>query len=116
MKDIETREDIVALVDQFYDKVQQSPAISHHFKHVDWVVHKPIMYSFWSSMILGEQSYKRNPFERHVALNPGEEHFGEWLKLFNQTLDELFAGPRTEELKQRVQTIANVWQFKLSKL
>lgn len=116
MKDIETREDIVRLVDQFYDKVQQSHAIAHHFKHVDWVAHKPIMYSFWSSMILGEQSYKRNPFEKHIAVNPGEEHFAEWLTLFNQTLDELYAGPRTEELRQRVRTIANVWQLKLSRL
>lgn len=116
MKDIETREDIVRLVDQFYDKVQQSPAIAHHFKNVDWVAHKPIMYSFWSSMILGEQSYKRNPFEKHIAVNPGEEHFAEWLTLFNRTLDELYSGPRTEELRQRVRTIANVWQLKLSRL
>jgi hemoglobin len=116
MNDIETREDIVRLVDQFYDKVMKSPLIAHHFGHLDWVAHKPVMYSFWSSMLLGEQSYKRNPFEKHIAIGPGEADFTEWQKLFMQTLDELYAGPRTEELKQRVRSIASVWQLKLSKM
>lgn len=115
MKDIETRDDIVKLVDDFYAKVQLSPVIAHHFNHIDWAAHKPIMYSFWSSMILGEQSYKRNPFEKHFNLGLDENDFKEWLRLFHITLDELYEGPQTTELKQRVQTIANVWQFKLPK-
>jgi len=115
MQDIAKREDIVKLVDEFYKKVEQSRLIGHHFTGIDWTVHKPIMYSFWSSMILGEQSYKRNPFEKHIPLGLGPEDFAEWLRLFNLTLDELYDGPNTSELRQRIQTIANVWQFKLAK-
>lgn len=113
MKDIERRDDIVLLVDQFYAKVLQSPVLAPHFVHVDWVSHKPIMYSFWSSMILGEQSYKRNPFEKHVTLGLQAEDFSEWLRLFHETVDEFFVGANAAEIKQRAQTIASVWQFKL---
>jgi hemoglobin len=115
MRDIETKDDIIRLVDQFYNKVQQSPVIAHHFKDVDWVAHKPIMYSFWSSIIFGDQSYKRNPFERHIHLRLKEEDFNEWIALFNKTLDELHAGQVTADLKQRVRTISAVWLFKFPK-
>ena len=113
MKDIERRDDIVLLVDQFYAKVLQSPQLASHFAHVDWVSHKPIMYSFWSSMILGEQSYKRNPFEKHISLGLKEVDFSEWLRIFHSTIDEHFVGERSIEMKQRATTIAQVWQFKL---
>ena len=116
MNDIQTREDIVRLVDQFYNRVQASEAIGKIFQHVDWVHHKPIMYSFWSTMILGEQSYQRNPFEKHMPLNLGQEHFAEWLRLFQLTVDELFEGPNAVQVKERAQTIANVWQFKMSQI
>lgn len=115
MADITDRDDIVRLVDEFYTKVVQSEVIAHHFGHVDWVAHKPVMYSFWSSVILGDQSYKRNPFEKHVPLALGAEEFTEWLTLFKATVDELFEGPNASEVKQRAETIANVWQFKLTK-
>lgn len=115
MEDLKTRADIVRLVDEFYDKVQQSGIIAHHFSHVDWPTHKPIMYSFWSSMILGEQTYKRNPFEKHMPLGLGQDDFNEWLRLFKLTVDELFEGRNASEVKQRAETIAGVWQFKLSR-
>jgi hemoglobin len=114
MKDIETREDIIRLVDQFYDRVQVSDTIGKIFAHVDWAHHKPIMYSFWSTMILGEQSYQRNPFEKHVPLNLAPEHFAEWLRLFQLTVDELFKGSNATQVKERAWSIANVWQYKLS--
>ena len=53
--DILTREDIKLLVDRFYDKVQSDPLLGPVFSHVDWPHHLPIMYNFWSSMLLGDQ-------------------------------------------------------------
>lgn len=113
MKDIEVRADIVQFVDAFYAKVLAHPTLAPHFDHVNWTTHKPIMYSFWSSMILGEQSYKRNPFEKHMPLRLQETDFTAWLTLFKQTADELFVGDNAIDMKQRAETIAQVWQFKL---
>jgi len=111
--DIITRHDIELLVDRFYQKVEAHALLGPLFANIDWVKHKPIMYSFWSTMMLGEQSYRRNPFEKHVALPLTATHFSDWLSLFVETVDESFQGDKALEIKQRARTIAGVWQFKL---
>lgn len=115
MKDLAHREDIVLLVNSFYSKVKQDELLAPQFQHLDWPKHLPIMHNFWSSMLLGEQSYQGNPFQKHLALSLDATHFDRWLKLFNQTVDENFAGSKAEETKSRAQSIAGVWQYKLAK-
>lgn len=115
-KDISTRKDIEVLVDRFYDRVQADTLLAPVFSHVDWVKHLPVMYNFWSSMLLGESSYRGNPFQKHVNLPITGAHFERWLKLFVQTVDEQFAGPRAEEIKERAGNIANVFQYKMGLL
>ncbi len=112
-QDIITRNDIEQLVDRFYTRVETNPVIGPLFTGIDWVRHKPIMYSFWASMMLGEQSYRGNPFEKHIKLSLTQEHFSEWLRLFDQTVDENFAGYQADQIKDRARTIARVWQFKM---
>ena len=65
-KDIVERKDIELLVDSFYEKVKNDQLLGPVFAHVDWPKHLPVMYQFWSSMMLGEQSYKGNPFQKHI--------------------------------------------------
>ena len=113
MKKITEREDIILLVNSFYEKVKKDDRLGPLFAHVDWPHHLPIMYSFWSSMLLGEQSYRGNPFEKHVGLAITASHFERWLELFNQTVDEDFTGDRAVEVKDRARSIAGVWQYKL---
>jgi hemoglobin len=72
------------------------------------------MHSFWASMMLGEQSYQGNPFQKHVNLPIGTEHFSEWLKLFIEVVDENFRGEKAEEIKTRAQQIAQVFQYKMN--
>lgn len=114
LKDIVTREDIVILVDDFYGRVNADPLLAPRFSHVDWQKHLPVMYNFWSSMMLGEQSYRGNPFEKHVNIPIGQEHFARWLKLFFDTVDEKFDGSKAEEIKMRAQSIAQVFQHKMN--
>lgn len=113
MKEITDRNDIKVLVDTFYKKVKADTLIGPVFAHVDWPNHLPIMYKFWSSMMLGEQSYQGNPFQKHVALPLRSDHFHQWLKLFTETVDENFMGERADEIKIRAKTIAGVFQHKL---
>jgi hemoglobin len=111
--DILQREDIKRLVDTFYDKVKADPLLAPVFGHVDWPHHLPIMYNFWSSMLLGDQTYRGNPLEKHLHLDIKKNHFEQWLVLFRQTVEENFSGEKAEEVKMRAQSIAGVFQHKM---
>jgi hemoglobin len=113
-EDIVTRKDIEILVDSFYGRVNTDPLLAPRFSHVDWQKHLPVMYNFWSSMMLGEQSYRGNPFEKHLNLPIGQEHFSKWLELFTETVDQHFEGNKAEEIKMRAQSIAQVFQHKMN--
>lgn len=113
MTEIQTRSDIILLVDRFYEKVKQDQLLAPVFAHLDWPKHLPIMYNFWSSMLLGDQSYLGNPFQKHIGLPIGPQHFEQWLRIFTTTIDENFTGAIAEEAKGRAQSIAGIFQHKL---
>lgn len=115
-KDIESRADIEVLVNQFYNKVNQDILLAPVFSHVDWQHHLPIMYNFWSSMLLGDQSYQGNPFQKHIHLAIDSRHFIQWLTLFTETVDKNFAGFKADEVKSRARNIAGVFQHKMGLL
>ena len=113
MTDITSRDDIILLVNSFYDKVNEDNLLKDIFGHVNWPTHLPIMYNFWSSMLLGDQSYQGNPFQKHIQLAINATHFTRWFELFTKTVDEHFVGSKADEAKSRAQSIAGVWQHKL---
>jgi hemoglobin len=111
--DIETSDHVILFVNSFYDKVKVDPILGPVFSHLDWPKHLPIMYNFWSSMLLGDQSYFGNPLEKHLPLKIHSEHFTRWLELFKATIDEHFKGEKAEETKMRAESIAAIFQFKM---
>jgi hemoglobin len=111
--DITQREDIKVLVDSFYEKVNADPLLGPVFSHVNWPHHLPIMYEFWSSMLLGDQTYRGNPLQRHLHLAIDKNHFAQWLVLFRETVDQNFTGRKAEEAKMRAQSIAGIFQLKM---
>lgn len=113
MKDIVSRAEVKHLVDSFYKKVREDILLAPAFAHVDWPHHLPIMYNFWSSVLLGDMSYTGNPLSKHVALDVTPDHFTRWLKLFTETVDSEFAGPVADEAKNRANTVAALFQYKM---
>lgn len=113
MKDIQTRTDIIHLVDSFYEKVKTDELLGPVFAHLDWPKHLPTMYNFWTSMILGDNSYQGNPFQKHIPLKIDSTHFDRWLKLFHETVDQNFEGFNSVEIKNRAQSIAKLFQHRL---
>ena len=111
--DIAEREDIKTLVDRFYDKVKTDSLLGPVFSQVDWQHHLPIMYNFWSSVLLGDESYRGNPLQKHLHLEINKTHFSRWLTLFAETVDENFVGETADEVKKRAQAIAGIFQFKM---
>ncbi len=112
-KDIESRKDVEILVNRFYDKVKEDELLGPVFSHLNWPDHLPVMYNFWSSILLGDQSYSGNPLQKHLALQVRSEHFTRWLLLFKETINENFSGRTSQEAKIRADSIAGIFQFKM---
>jgi len=119
-KDLENREDIILLVNTFYDNINKNKILSPIFNEIakiNWQDHLPKMYSFWASLLLGEHSYSGNPMQKHVELSKltqmSELEFSEWIILFNKTVDNLFAGEKSDEAKTRAANIARLMLHKI---
>ncbi|HEX6914453.1 MAG TPA: group III truncated hemoglobin [Chitinophagaceae bacterium] len=118
--DIRNRQDIEQLVNTFYDKVKENQVIGHFFTDVvkvDWDKHLPKMYEFWQGIVFGSSSFSGNPIQTHKAVHAlqafSKADFDEWLRLFRETVDQLFEGEKAEGIKQRAASIATVMQLKV---
>lgn len=118
--DISTRKDIEVLIKRFYEKVTEDPLIGFIFNDimkVNWETHLPVMYDFWSTMLLNETSYSRNAMDVHFEVNRRirleEQHFNRWLELFDSTVDELYKGKIADMAKKRARSIAALMLIKM---
>ena len=116
--DIINKEDVKLLVDKFYEKVNKHALLSAVFNDiakVNWEHHLPKMYAFWSGILLDTSEYRGQPFDKHAqhAEHITAEHFAEWLKLFQETIDEYFEGEKAKLAKKRAGSIASIFQYKL---
>ena len=121
MQDIENKQDIELLINEFYKKVMADPFIGPFFTkvaHFSWVIHIPIMVSFWETILLGTITYKGNPMIKHIELNKlsplKQSHFERWLTLWEETINESFTGQKSVEAITRAGTIAQIMQYKIS--
>jgi hemoglobin len=119
LPDITTEADVKQLVDAFYDKVNQdallSPVFNDHAR-VNWEKHLPVMYRFWSSILLGTASYEGQPFHKHAFLPVDQAHFSRWLLLFYDTITARFQGPNAEEAKLRAANIGRIFLNKIRQI
>jgi hemoglobin len=120
MKEIQTREDIVLLVDTFYKQVLEDELIGFFFSKIaalDLQKHMPTMYDFWESALLGNMVYQGNPMVKHLSLNQKSalkaEHFERWLELWEKTLTENFTGKKADDALLRAKQISGLIQFKI---
>jgi hemoglobin len=118
--DIQNKDDIIKLVNLFYERVQKDEILGHIFNEiakVNWDTHLPKMYSFWDNLLFQTGEYKGRPFPPHVNLNQifplTSIQFNQWLVLWHITINELFAGTKTEELKQKSQQIKELWNIRM---
>jgi hemoglobin len=116
--DIESREQVVHLVHTFYGEVRKDELIGPIFDEAitDWPLHLEKMVSFWASTLLGEGSYRGEPFPKHLPLPIGRKHFDRWLQLFDAVLHKEFKGEKTEEASQRARTIGQIFALKIHHL
>lgn len=106
MNDIQTREDIELVVNSFYSKVLQDELLAPFFKNLNFSAHLPKMVDFWAFVLLDEAGYKTNVTDKHLNMRLKQEHFNQWIHLFNETIDSLFSGEKVEIAKQRAHLIS----------
>ena len=114
--DIHSREDIELLVRKFYDSLLTNESIKPVFDNLNFEAHIPHIVSFWSFVLLDEEGYKTNVFDKHINLPIKEEHFEIWLSHFEKTINDLFEGEKAELAKLRAQTIAFTFKMKLKQM
>lgn len=121
MRDIEHKDDIVLLINTFYDKVKKDDIIGHIFHRIigdDWSQHLPIMYQFWETVLLHKAGYTGNPIQKHVAIDKITElkpiHYQQWLSLWEQTIDELYTGKIADEAKKKAHTMMQLIDMKVT--
>lgn len=115
--DITTLDEVKLLVDTFYGKVRKDELLGPVFDdriQDRWPQHLQKMYTFWQTVLLGEQTYFSSPFPPHATLPVNEQHFNRWLALFSETLEELFEGKIKEEAMWRAGKMADMFQYKIS--
>jgi hemoglobin len=120
MREIETEEDIQLLVDSFYDKVKEDAVLGPVFNTIigaDWSHHLPVIYRFWSTVLLGGPGYSGNVVGRHIEIDRkmplSEIHYQQWLQLWSETLDRLFTGEKAAEAKKRAGLMMQLISFKI---
>ncbi len=118
--DISSRQDIEVFIRAFYEKVVKDPTIGIIFTElvpINWDHHIPVITDFWETILLDHPVYKNNAMEVHYKLHAmyplSKQHFDAWLRLFNQTLDEMYVGPITSLAKKRALGIARLMEFKM---
>lgn len=119
MQDIETRNDLEALMVSFYGKAMKDELIGHYFTEVvplNLETHIPLIAGFWESVLFEKGTYQGNVLQVHERIHQldafRDEHFARWVVLFTETVDEYFSGEHAEKLKQRATSIATVMRIK----
>lgn len=122
-RDIETREDLEALVRAFYSRALSDPIIGFIFTDVaglDLEAHVPVITDFWETVLLGARSYRGGAFRPHAELDRRVKlrrgHFARWLALWKLAVDERFAGERAEQAKAHASRVATAFQRRLEGL
>lgn len=123
MKDIETREDILLIMRQFYDKLLTDDCISHFFTKTTNVSehleeHFEILATFWEQSLFLKGGYTNNMFQIHKDIHNKhsfeKHHYRTWLNHLNSSIDENFIGPIAEQMKTQALSMATIMQIKFS--
>jgi hemoglobin len=127
MRDITSRKDISILVHTFYGKIRQDallgPIFNGHITDEQWPEHLSKLTDFWETNLFGIAKFKGSPSQKHIQVDKNldytieQTHFGKWLQLWFETLDELYEGELAIKAKETARRMATgqfitIWQHR----
>ncbi len=116
MRDIATRADIETLMRAFYARLLELEDMQRVFEGIDLEQHLPNIIHFWSFVLLDEEGYKTNVFDKHRPLPIHPPQFDTWLRIFRDTVNGLFSGEKAELAVQRATVLAHTFKSKWEQL
>lgn len=118
--DLKDREDVYLLVSRFYEKVRVNEEIGGFFNNIkNWEEHLEKITDFWESNLFFVSKYSGNPQKSHIEVDAknkhqlNEKHFGAWLNLWLETINENFQGERAERAKFSARKMASHLHLKI---
>ncbi|MCH9661318.1 MAG: group III truncated hemoglobin [Bacteroidetes bacterium] len=120
---IDTRDDVSLLVRTFYAKVRKDELLGPIFNRVitDWEHHFDRLTDFWQTNLFFQKKYKGDPMKKHIEVDQAEDHsinemhFGVWLNLWFETVDELFIGEVAHIAKNRARNMGTFIHLQIFK-
>ena len=121
--DINNRESIHLLVRTFYGKVREDALLGPIFNATitDWEGHFNHLTDFWETNLFFKRSYTGDPMQKHIDVDAeqggaiNEMHFGVWLNLWFQTIDDLFEGQIAQIAKNRARNMGTFIHLQIFK-
>jgi hemoglobin len=121
MSDINSEKDVLLLVRTFYGKVRKDDLLGPIFNGIikDWEEHFERLTNFWVSNLFFNKKYIGDPLQKHVEVDTthngtiNEMHFGVWLNLWFETIDELFKGDVAQVAKNRARNMSTYIHLKI---
>ncbi len=119
--DITNRADISILVRTFYTKIRAHQVLGPIFNQIitDWETHFELLTDFWETQLFLKRKYYGNPVTAHQQVDSKmnntitSEHFGLWLNIWFETIDELFVGETAWIAKNRAQKMSTMLYMKI---
>ncbi len=121
LKDIQNREDIFLIMNEFYLKLLKDKLVKHFFDDIiqqnHLQEHLETITDFWNGILFNDLAYKNNAMQPHLILNKTKpfkkDHFKTWLLHFSTAVDENFKGEKAEMAKTRALSIATVMEIRM---
>lgn len=125
MRQIDNRSDINILVNSFYSKVRVDellgPIFNAHISDDKWPEHLDKLTDFWETNLFGVAKFKGNPTQKHMNVDKNlnysieQKHFGRWLQIWFETIDELYEGEYADKAKNSARKMSTgqylaIWQ------
>lgn len=122
-KEIETREDISFLVRSFYAKIRIDDMLGPIFNNAihDWEPHLEKLTDFWEGNLFffvktkynGDPKIAHNELDERLHNTLTMNHFGHWINLWLETIDEYFEGDTAERAKMIARKMASFLFLKI---
>jgi hemoglobin len=111
--DIADREDIAALLRDFYGRAFRDDLLGPVFVDIARMnldAHLPVMSDFWETVLFRAGTYRGNVLRPHLRLHAlarlTPAQFARWLALWRSAVDDSYAGPKAELAKLQATRIA----------
>ena len=125
MNQITARADVSELVHAFYSKIRKDnllgPIFESHIPNELWPEHLDKLTDFWETKLFGIAKFRGSPSKKHINVDRNLQyeltpnHFGKWLQLWFETIDELYEGELASKAKDTARRMATgqyitIWQ------